>query len=138
MTWFPFPHSPEACNSLCSPNSTADPSAPSVSQEAVTGSATQMSGWSELQKGGLWREVQGWGSGSSDCSHHFFLVQESVYQYLVRWKGFFEACSRYGWGDQLNSLPAGWEGVVFSHLILSDSCDPMHCSPPGSSVYGIL
>ena len=27
---------------------------------------------------------------------------------------------------------------VFSCSVLSDSCDPMDCSPPGSSVHGIL
>ena len=26
----------------------------------------------------------------------------------------------------------------FSHLVVSDSCDPMDCSPPGSYVHGIL
>ena len=25
-----------------------------------------------------------------------------------------------------------------SHSVVSDSCDPMDCSPPGSSVHGIL
>ena len=43
-----------------------------------------------------------------------FRSRSSVYQYLVEWKGFFEAWCRYGWGDQFNSLPAGWEGVEFS------------------------
>ena len=28
--------------------------------------------------------------------------------------------------------------VSKSHLVLSDSCDPMDCSLPGSSVHGIL
>ena len=27
---------------------------------------------------------------------------------------------------------------MFSHLVMSDSLQPMDCSPPGSSVYGIL
>ena len=26
----------------------------------------------------------------------------------------------------------------FSHQVVSDSCDPMNCSLPGSSVHGIL
>ena len=26
----------------------------------------------------------------------------------------------------------------FSHLVVSNSCDPMDCRPPGSSVHGIL
>ena len=29
------------------------------------------------------------------------------------------------------------EGCWFSHQVLSDSCNPMDCSPPGSSVCGI-
>ena len=28
--------------------------------------------------------------------------------------------------------------VVLSHSVVSDSCDPMDCSQPGSSVHGIL
>ena len=28
--------------------------------------------------------------------------------------------------------------VMFSHSVVSDSCDPMNCSLPGSSVHGIL
>ena len=28
--------------------------------------------------------------------------------------------------------------VRFSHSVVSDSCDPMDCSPPASSVHGIL
>ena len=28
--------------------------------------------------------------------------------------------------------------VKVSHSVMSDSCDPIDCSPPGSSVYGIL
>ena len=28
--------------------------------------------------------------------------------------------------------------VVVSCSVVSDSCDPMDCSPPGSSVHGIL
>ena len=28
-------------------------------------------------------------------------------------------------------------GMLFSHSGMSDSCDPMDCSPPGSSVHGI-
>jgi len=27
--------------------------------------------------------------------------------------------------------------LLFSHRVMSDSCDPMDCSPPGSSVHGI-
>ena len=27
--------------------------------------------------------------------------------------------------------------LLFSHLVGSDSCDPVDCSPPGSSVLGI-
>ena len=26
----------------------------------------------------------------------------------------------------------------FTHSVMSDSCDPMDCSPPGSSVHGIF
>ena len=29
-------------------------------------------------------------------------------------------------------------GGGFSHQLVTDSCDPMDCSPPGSSVHGIL
>ena len=28
--------------------------------------------------------------------------------------------------------------ILFSRLVVSDSCDPMYCSSPGSSVHGIL
>ena len=41
------------------------------------------------------------------------------------------------------SLP-GWlitpgvHSLLFSRSVVSDSCDPMDCSPPGSSVHGIL
>ena len=31
-----------------------------------------------------------------------------------------------------------WASAVLSHSIVSDSCDPMDCSPPGSSVHGII
>ena len=34
----------------------------------------------------------------------------------------------------LNLYPAVW----FSHSVMSNSCDPMDCSLPGSPVYGIL
>ena len=30
------------------------------------------------------------------------------------------------------------ECVCVSHLVVSNSCDPMDCSPPGPSVHGIL
>ena len=45
-------------------------------------------------------------------------------------------------GGFLTSGPRGksQRGVWwwFSHQVVSDSCDPMDCSPPGSSVHGIL
>ena len=28
--------------------------------------------------------------------------------------------------------------VCVYHSVVSDSCDPMDCSPPGSSIHGIL
>ena len=31
-----------------------------------------------------------------------------------------------------------WRQFGFSHKVVSDSCDPMNCSLPGSSVHGIL
>ena len=34
--------------------------------------------------------------------------------------------------------PGEWWRWYFSHSAVSDSCDPMACSPPGSSVHGIL
>ena len=45
------------------------------------------------------------------------------------------------WGSVLGPLPFsssvhGW--WWFSHSVVSDSCDPMVGSPPGSSVHGIL
>ncbi|CAI9159375.1 unnamed protein product [Rangifer tarandus platyrhynchus] len=34
--------------------------------------------------------------------------------------------------------PVGFSGLLFSHLSCTQLfCDPMDCSPPGSSVYGI-
>ena len=44
---------------------------------------------------------------------------------------------------QGDSLPLSHQGsptigvLHFSHYVMSDSCDPIDCSPPGSSVHGI-
>ena len=47
--------------------------------------------------------------------------------YLFRLKSSFKNC-------KVNPLWWWW----FSHSVVSDSCNPMDCSPPGSSVHGIL
>ena len=35
------------------------------------------------------------------------------------------------------ALRAGWCWWRFSHEVMSNSCNPMDCNPPGSSVHGI-
>ena len=40
------------------------------------------------------------------------------------------------WGDR--EWPGAVWGAVLSLSVVSDSCNPMDCSPPGSSVHGIL
>ena len=40
------------------------------------------------------------------------------------------------WQEVLQSSTIWW--WWFSCSVVSDSCDPMDCSPPGSSVHGIL
>ena len=34
-------------------------------------------------------------------------------------------------------LPEVWEGLLFGHSVVSDSYDPMHCSPRGYSVHEV-
>ena len=45
-------------------------------------------------------------------------------------------------GTYLNTVKAIYDkpinSIQFSHSVVSNSCDPMDCSPPGSSVHGIL
>lgn len=60
----------------------------------MTGFTTQKSGWSEPQKGGLWREVWAWESSSEPKSPLLFGLS-SVYQHWrkkqqdsVLWEGF--------------------------------------------------
>ena len=46
------------------------------------------------------------------------------------------AKSRTQWSDLACMAVLSWESV--SHSVVSDSCNPMDCSPPGSSAHGIL
>ena len=46
---------------------------------------------------------------------------------------------------QVDSLPQShqgkvneWSDLILGHSVMSNSCNPMACSPPGSSVHGIL
>ena len=40
-------------------------------------------------------------------------------------------------GDEENLRVSEWGLLSFIHSVVSDSCNPMDCSPPGSSVHGI-
>ena len=55
-------------------------------------------------------------------------------------KGVRDGCKWYSQASQLWLLNWYMKDVLllFSHEVVSDFCKPMVCSPPGSSVHGIL
>ena len=64
------------------------------------------------------------------------------YCFLICRKYTFESISIWQLWESLCNLIISWSlstnlDVQFSPSVVSDSCDPMDCSPPGSSVHGI-
>ena len=60
-------------------------------------------------------------------------------KYVIECKRQVSNCQSHFWENQgemiRHWIPEWW---WFSHSVMSNSCDPMVCSPPGSSVHGIL
>ena len=66
-----------------------------------------------------------------------WILRERVIWSLFLWQSYCKQLDQIEKGVKIKIKGKRWGGSV-SHLVMSDSLQPMNCSSPGSSVHGIL